>query len=289
MSIKRPYLPIGTDKEFDKICDRLLIQSPILNEKVREYDQKALKDIGSKSAVLGELREIDKIINGEDGIRDMLVLNREMTDRTNKLNIDMGRQNPKVRRETDKAKTARLRLEARLYVNLKNCEQLNKWLEIINLKVVKVDTRMMLKSGPIGVSNRPHGVIHVDGMPVRMNSEVLVIDCPESPYNGVAMFEYIELIVKPWGRATAAIRNLKITTIRKMSKSGYEKSEIAEVSKKAIAELIKENKWEHLFAVKIGSRPAMPSIPKGVEIHTIKEVKKVEEIKENKSVPVSKQ
>lgn len=187
--IKRPYQPIGTEPEFDKIVDRLLKESRILNPSQRTKD---IKMAGYSTTNREQLQASKTDIQERlDEFKVLLTENADQTTRYNQQKIASGRQDPEVTIEKPDAKSKRLELEAKQFVLLREEDQVEKWILIASVKKEKVDLSLMLIRGTIGVSCRPHGVIQVDGQRVRMNKKVLVIDCTASPYHRISMHEYL--------------------------------------------------------------------------------------------------
>ncbi len=135
-----------------------------------------------------------KIPNAEMEIRQI----HENFESYKQRRINQGHREPKEMPEDMKEKLEKAKTYLNLYqLEAKRLEEI--LAEIESREKVKTVGRV-LQGGPRGMSQMRGGVLSViDGQPVvKGKSGMLEINCPDSPYHGMKVPDYFEIIVKPW-------------------------------------------------------------------------------------------
>lgn len=276
MARKREYLPIGKKEKFNTYhewYDRLRVESYILNGGGRRPSFDTV--IWTKNRIVGEIIWIE---GGEKG----MVYNKATGEETLALipqtkkqlrtlqkrfsnyqqqRVNEGYQRPKEM--PDEMLKERLELEARLDVFNEELKELKRREASIQVEEDKEHAHLLLAYGVASGGSLYNGIlVELDGQKVSLNSNnILIIDDPLSPYDGVLVADYREYISKPWRKATEKLRNKKAELSRKLiSRGQYDDRfnlEWGEMQK----QLIDENGWSDLFAIKLAGKPSIPKVP----------------------------
>ena len=94
----------------------------------------------------------------------------------------------------------RLKAEAILDVLQEELEFIQSLLAGFNQKKEIKLAQGVLKNGPTGTGRMKNGTLAlIDGQPVKkLESGLLVIACPSSPYHGMSVPDYRDTIIRPW-------------------------------------------------------------------------------------------
>lgn len=213
--MKRNYLPKGKDKRYDvyhDTIDRLMQQSQILNGGnmqpnictiffTKENIQALLYLMqGNDDGLCGPGLDA-----GAAKIPFVQMRLKEIEEQFKnywKQQVLQGRSTPKEMPQN--LLNEKLQFEAQLFVLNTEVAELNRRLKTFADSEYQKNVIKILNSKPEGRSVVQNGrIISVDYMPVKLNPDgILYIDCEQAPkYDGYSPSDYIENIVKPWGKA----------------------------------------------------------------------------------------
>ena len=165
----------------------------------------------------------------------------------------------------------RLQLEARLDVYAEELNELKKRLKTFKEEEDQEHKQLLLAYGVSGSGSLHDGtLVELDGQTVSLNSNnMLVINDPLSPYDGLLIADYRECISKPWRIATEKLRNEKAALSRKLISQGLYnesfKTEWSELQKR----IIEDDKLGDLFAIQLPNKPKIPKVPEHLKNYKI--------------------
>ncbi len=266
-TVKRPYLPVGSEPIFDKIVDRLVIDSPILNEKARAKDHSLAFLNFSDPRELKRLLETIKV--EKSGIENMLKEQAKKWEGQQTKKINEGVVSPDSKYVPDEEERKKmLRFEAQLYCVRKEIEGLEKLLSKSEVKETAISDKNVLRNNCKGIGQVKDGsLILIDFMPVvKAKDGCLVIDCAESPYHKIATYDYITL-VKSLGVLNSNIEKRTGELARKLAASGVDKEAIKLETDKLEKRFIEENPDIALKMIKWRGK-TLPD-PQGIKRHEL--------------------
>lgn len=219
MKTAKRRFPIGEHPNYDKIYDKLKLQSPILNNQaITSYEYSG--DLGDKDYLESLKLEWE---GGENGVYYAIDAREYKTARVpqakaqieniekewevyKQQKVNAGRAEPKeyphhIAEKMDAAL-------ARYDIAQMELEHVQRKLEAINRKKKKADKGNVLRRGAEGTGSLKGGVLaEVDGQNVEADEQgVLRIKDERSPYDGMKTADYFEHIVKPWKKQRAKLR-----------------------------------------------------------------------------------
>ena len=266
-AIQRDHLPIGSEPIYDKIVDRLLLESPILNEKTRAKDHSLAFINFSDPRELNRLLATIKI--EKSTIETSIKEQAKRWQQQQSKKVDEGMVAPKSKYEpNEEERKKNLRFQSQLYVVSKEIEYLNKLLSKSEETVTKVADKNVLRNGVRGVGQIRNGsLILIDFQPVvKAKDGCLIIACEESPFHLVSTFDYITL-VKKYGVVQTKIEGQQQLMAQKLTAAGIDKEAIKTETDKLKARLLKENPELDLPMIKWRGK-TLPD-PQGIKKHEL--------------------
>ena len=186
----RPYTPVGSEPKFDKLVDRFLLESRILNKNIREHDmQNAFLNFESKAELQSMLIDVQKKLTE---LRDELITTKDHFKRYEKKLINEGKGMPGKIVEPEEMKVKRFTLEAQFYTHTKEAEHLTRLIENFVEKKQTEDDKAVLRFGCRGMGKIRNSVlVLIDGMKVTGSANGFrIINSPTSPYHLISAFDY---------------------------------------------------------------------------------------------------
>jgi hypothetical protein len=212
MGSRRRY-PVGKYPLYDRVFDRRRVNSDILNAgskhvgihtkffdeaNCRQYE---LQFIGA------ETKKGKKYFENGDGDLEMAWL-FAAEEKLNGLDKEFKEYQDRSRKEGRTIPTEwpkelfekKLKYEARLDVLTEEYLFIKDLLKQYESKAEVKLAQGILRSGPVGSGKMRNGtLVLIDGQPVRkLDSGLLIINCPSSPYNGMSVPDYRDQIIRPF-------------------------------------------------------------------------------------------
>ncbi len=159
------------------------------------------------------------------------------------------------------------RTEAELDIHLEELKEVEMRLARFAKRKRVRESKDMLTKGPTGQGRlRESVLILLAGQRVSMiedDGKKLVINEPKSIYHGMSTQDYFSQVSAPWTKARNYIRRKKQELEKELHSKG-QRGLFQEQWTEMHDKIMEENpEWKDLFSVKFGSRPDMPSFPKG--------------------------
>lgn len=276
MARRKEYLPIGKNPKFNsyhKRYDQYRLESQILNGGGRHpsfdtilWDRNSIESeiIWLKGNAKGMYYDRN---SGEESLALIPQAKRHLKELDHRFqNYQQQRVNEGNYRPTEMPSymlEERLKIEARLDVYKEELMELGKRRKVYKDEEDKEHEHMLLAYGVASSGSlRDSILVELDGQTVSLNSKnILIIDDEGSPYDGLLVADYKEFISKPWRLATEKLRNKKAELSRKLISRGMYEEHFNTEWEKLQKQMIEENGWGHLFAIKLPKKPKIPKVP----------------------------